>query len=649
MTDRADGCGPAPQTTGPPALREALDRILASEPFARAEAVRSLLRVLVERRLAGNEGPIEEYVLGVEVLRRPRTYDPRADPIVRVQMRQLRLKLGAYYASTGHDDPVRLEVPKGEYRIVATPRAADHDRAGPPEVPVASQAPRAPRGRARFWGAALGVAAGLLAVGWMVRHPESPPNLRPALEVRVPSVAVLPFEDLGNDPALAFFSDGLADDLLVALMRLDGLRVTGRTSSFSLRGVAPGEAGRRLGVDATITGSVRKADARFRVAVRLVRTSDDLLLWSDAFDGTVGQTLEIQDRIARAVADALRLRVDPTAGQPFVVRGNADPRAHALYVEARQLMAARRAPTDLPRVVALLDEAIARDAGHAMAHAGLADALSTLAYNGQVPPGEGLARARAAANRALALDPRLGEALAHLASLSAFVDWNWGEADRQFSEALRLAPSHARIHAWRGQALLVQRRFPEALDMLLTAQRLDPLAPSVVYAVGEGYLYWGRYDDAIVQARRLLDLNPLSWGGHNLLARASLQLGRHDDVRAALRHSAGELWADVLALVAAGDRQGALAVLDRRTGELAESQPFHVASLYGAAGEAEQSVHWLQRAFARRQVDVVSLTVEPSLALVRTDPRVRELARRLGLADALDRPGASAPGASLVH
>lgn len=631
-----DGHPPAPPTSDPAAIRDALARVLASDLFARAASARALLQVLVDRRVAGHEAPVEEYVLGVEVLKRPTAYDPRADPIVRVQMRQLRLKLGAYYASTGHADPVRLEIPKGEYRVVATRRSPDPD-ASPAMHAVETAVPhRLPGANHRAW-TVVGASAALLLVGWMGFRAAGPPTAPQMPEVRVPSVAVLPFEHLGPDQAVATFSEGLTDELLVALVRLDGLRVTGRTSSFSVRGVAATEAGRRLGVDATITGSVRQVNDRFRVAVRLARTSDDLLLWSDAYDGSSGQILDIQDRIARAVADALRLRLDPRSGQPFVVRGNADPDAHALYLEARRLMASRRSVADLQRSLDLLDQAIARDPGYAMAHASLADALSTLAYNGHLRPGEGVARARAAANRALALDPKLGEALAHLASLSAFVDWDWAEADRRFRDALRLAPSHARIHTWHGQSLLVQRRFDEALEALLTAQRLDPLAPSVVYAVGEGYLYWGRYEETIVQARRLLELDAQSWGGHNLLARASLQLGRHDDVRHAVKRSAGELWADVLARLAAGDRGGARALLDERQSELAEAQPFFLASLYATVGEAETAITWLQRAFERRQVDVVSLTIEPTLAALRGDPRVADLARRLGLAETLSR------------
>jgi TolB-like protein/tetratricopeptide (TPR) repeat protein len=626
------------------AVREQLERVTRSDLFVRSARLRALLEFLVGRVLAGVDEAAKEYTIGVEVYGRTPSYDPRTDPIVRVEMRQLRLKLSAYYSTAGQHDPVLIDVPKGQYRAVITPRgpidAPPRESGGtsvtPPPLP---DPPAHTRRRAPRIAMVLVTLVAVL-VASHGRGPAEPADVDRLAVPHLPSVAVLPFETLGSDPRLAYFATGLADELIATLARVKGLHVAGRMSSFAVRAANARDAGQRLGVDAIVEGSARYESGRLRVVARLTRTSDGFQLWSDAFESTDVRVLDVQADIAEAVAGVLRLRVDPTARQPFVMRANNDPEAQSLYFQARQLAASRRAP-DLERSIPLFEEAIARDEGYAMAYAGLADALGVLAYNGGRPPGEGLARSRAAAIRALELDPTLGEAAAQLASLTAFVDWNWADADRQFGRAIALAPSHPRAHAWYGQALVVQRRFEPALDALLTAQRLDPLTPSVTYAVGEAYLHWGRYEETIVQARRLLELDERSWGGHNLLARAFLALGRHDELLQALARSRGELWADVFSLIASGDPAGGRQLLHQRHTELVPHQPFTVASLYGAVGDVDAALYWLRRALRDRQVDIASATVEPTLARVREDLRFLEIADAIGLKDALRRPGSA--------
>ena len=618
-----------------PALIDTLlERILASEGFRRSDRQTALLRFLVTRVCQGHPEPVKEYELGIEVFGRPISYDPRTDPIVRVGMRELRTRLSRYYATEGVTDPIRIEQPKGRYCVVFTsPGPVPESEAAPPEP----MPPATGKGWHRLAHVSLFLASSILiasAFAGVLGMRDDP--AAGSVNLEAPAVAVLPFVNLSGDARHDYFSDGLTDELVSALMRVEGLRVTGRTSAFALKGAsaAPQEIGRTLGADALLSGSVRRAGDRVRIAARLTSSQDGFELWSRTFEATIADLLSIQVDTARSVAQALRLRLDPSSGQAFIRRSNDDPRTYDLYLQARYL-AQTREKDRLLESIPVFEQAITLDPGYALAHAGLADAYGVLAFNGHTEPAAAIARAREAARRALAFDPTLGEALAQLAHLAAFVDWDWALAERQFRQALELTPSHPRIHAWFGQALVVQGRFDEGLSELLVAQRLDPLAPSLTYGLGEAYLYAGRHDETQREAHRLLQDNPQSWGAHNLLARSFMAAGNQARAAAALERSHGELWADALALVALGDEKGARELIDLHRARIGTTQPFAVASLYASAGDLGQALSWLERAYAMRQVDLVSLAVDPALTPLKSEPRFQSLVRRIGLGQQL--------------
>jgi TolB-like protein/tetratricopeptide (TPR) repeat protein len=446
------------------------------------------------------------------------------------------------------------------------------------------------------------------------------------------SLAVLPFTNLSGDTGHAYFADGLTDEIRDALMRVPGLRVTARSSSVPAMtmGADLVDLGRRLSVGAVLSGSVRREAARVRVIAQLTDISTGLIVWSEAFDRDSREWVDVQTTIATAVAGALRVRVNPGSDQLFSRRSNDDPVAHDLVLRGRAL-ASTRTTEALAASIDLFAQAIARDAGYALAFAGLADAHGTLAFNGAVAPADAVSRARAAATEALRLDPSLGEALAHLASLDAFVDWNWAHSDPLFERAIALTPSHARARAWHGQSLAARGRFAEAIAALVAAQQLDPLSSSVTYALGETYLYAARPDDAIAQARRLLAANPRSWGGHNLLARALFESRRWTEARDALAFSRGELWADVTDLVAAGLPVKAREELHRRASTLESTEPYTLAALASVSGDRTAAIRWLQAALEMRQVGLASLAVDPSFRTLQGDGEYEAIVRRIGV------------------
>jgi serine/threonine-protein kinase len=279
------------------AIRAELARVVGSPGFVSAGRLAPFLTFVVERALAGE--PAKESVVGVEVFGRPADYDPRLDPIVRVEARRLRSRLAEYYAGPGAGDPLVIELPKGAY----TPTFKTRTEVAPAETAV--PLPGAAVGWARRWPWALAaaVALGLVILGavWATRRtPLSPP-----------SVAVLPFVNLSHEASNDYFSEGLTEEIIDRLARVRGLRVVARSSSFRFKGSAQDlrEVGRALDATAVVEGSVRRAGDRLRVTAQLVNAADGFHLWSQSYARKASDVFAIQDEVARAIANALRVEL----------------------------------------------------------------------------------------------------------------------------------------------------------------------------------------------------------------------------------------------------------------------------------------------------------------------------------------------------
>lgn len=630
-------------------IRTAVDRVAASEGFRRSARLVAMLRYVVEHALSHPDRPLKEYRLGVEVFGLDADYDTRLDPVVRVEMRRLRQRLADYYADAGRDDPMRIDVPRGGYAAtfvratpgpgLVVPPAPDAPAAPvPAPEPAAREAVRPGASRTReaegrpMAFPAIAVALLVLVLGGLsvFRHaPVSPSDQQGPGPTRVLVTAV------SDAPLDRQVTGRLLDEVVEALSRLGELRVVAPDPGAREAG------GQRPAVDGELAlRTDRLADGSSRLSIRLTETASGSILWTRAFDLSSPPDQASRASIVGAVVGAIRMRLEPDSGQKFIRRGNDDEHAWTLYREARAL-ANTREPEALGRSLSLYQQAVARDPGFALAFAGIADVLAVQLANGLVEPGVGLAAAQAAAARAHALDPALGEALAHLAYFEGFVNWRWEQSLADFRRAIAVTPHHARAHAWHGQTLLALARFDEAIDALLQAQRLDPAAGSITQALGEAYYYAGRYDDVRAQARRLLQADPEHWGGHYLLARTAIALGERRSALEALQRSRGELWSDVSRLVVNGDCAGARDRLAREGGDLARRQPFHIASLYALAGEPERALAWLTRAVAQRQIDVASIAIDPPLRVLHGRPDYQVLVARVGLSA----PADATPGA----
>jgi serine/threonine-protein kinase len=325
---------------------------------------------------------------------------------------------------------------------------------------------------------------------------------------RIPSVAVLPFENLGPDQDLEYFCNGLAEELLTGLGKVSGLRVASRTSSnhvtrteTDIRNIC-----RLLDVDAVLEGTVRKAGDRVRISAQLVSAEDGCHLWSEGYDRSTVDVFAAQDEIARSVVDRLKVTLAEFPRQPLIRQHTQNPRAYQCYLKGRFYWT-RRYHGGLQAALEQFQKAIEEDAGYAMAYAGLADAYSFMGIYSVQRPRTAFASASAAVERALAIDPELAEAHTSLASIRLHNDWNWPEAEREFSRALEIDPMQTMPRIYRSWLMVLQGDHGGAAIEARRAQEIEPLAPNVNAGAAHALFLARRYDQAVTECEKSLEVD----------------------------------------------------------------------------------------------------------------------------------------------
>ena len=357
----------------------------------------------------------------------------------------------------------------------------------------------------------------------------------PAATATPKSLAVLPFETVGGDTANAYFAEGIADELTTALSHVPGLRLAGKRSAarFSGRTSTVQEIGEALNVGSVLEGSVRRADNRVRVSAELTDASDGVVIWSDTYERDARDVFKVQDDVANAIAGALRVRLaGGSASGTSAARGTSDLEAYDLYLRGLYLF--RRRGPGLVQAREYFEQAIARDSTFGRAYAALTATLLTTPYFLPVRMGEMLPAARAAAGRALALDPNLAES--HVAMGFVYAEsFDWPHAEAEYREAIALDPGNVEPLYRLGNMLLVTGRAEEAVPVLEAVRTRDPL-----YAVASSYLGWayaatGRFDDAVAEGRRALALEPQGLPQLGILGGIYNTAGRPDSAVALAR------------------------------------------------------------------------------------------------------------------
>jgi eukaryotic-like serine/threonine-protein kinase len=458
-----------------------------------------------------------------------------------------------------------------------------------------------------------------------------PPAGVPASGFATGSIVVLPFANLSPDPDTEYFSDGMTDELISALTRIEGLHVVSRSSAFAFKG-KPQDVraiGAQLNVRTALEGSVRKAGRRLRVTAQLTDVSSGYQMWSEVFDRDLEDVFAIQDEISRAIVSALRGKLLGPEVTRLVRPATDDLEAYTLYLKGRQLWN-RRTEESLRLGLRHFERALERDPKYGMAHIGLADSYCILGFYTALPPAEAFPQARAAALRALDIDARLSEARPTLAYVSMYHEWDWAEAERQFQLSIKSNPGYATAHQWYGNFLAGLRRFDESAAEFGKAITLDPLSPLKVAALGWGYYFARRYSDAIAQCRRGLELDPHLPVTHLWLGLACLEAGETEESLAAyeeaVRLSRGEPLG--LAFLAHGlARSGRTEEAARRLSEILELSSRRYVSSYDLAvirvgmNQHEAALELLERGYQERTHWMALLQVDPRLDPLREHPR----------------------------
>ena len=449
------------------------------------------------------------------------------------------------------------------------------------------------------------------------------------------AIAVLPFVNASPDADTEYFTDGMTDELIDALTKVDGLHVASRTSVFALKGRQTDvrTLGALLGVAVVLEGTVRKSGVRLRIAARLTDVRDGRHLWSQRFDRDVADVFAVQDEIAGTIVATLRATLLGDIGDPTPRRYTADLAAYNLYLKGRYSWN-KRTSEAIAEGVRYFEEAIARDEGYALAYTGLADCFALqLDYRG-VPVAEGMRRAKEFALRALALDETLAEAHTSLGWVLFIYDWDWEAASREFRRALELNPRYATARQWFSWSLMAQGRVEEAVAEGRIAAELDPASVSIRRSLGWLLYYARQYEAAAEQLRRAVELNPTAEETHRVLGLVRLQQGKLDEAEVAFREAIAlstELAYARAGLAYACARTGrtaeARAILDRLYAEAKERyvSPVAFVTVHLGLGDTDQAFAWLERAREERRGWLCYLRAEPLLDEVRGDPRFGKL------------------------
>jgi TolB-like protein/DNA-binding winged helix-turn-helix (wHTH) protein/Tfp pilus assembly protein PilF len=509
------------------------------------------------------------------------------------------------------------------------PKAKDHgqvDLAGKAQVSKPQPWPRA----WKISGFALFLALVIL-LAWIV-HSAS----RPSSNIR--SLAVLPLESLSGDASQDYFADGMTDELITDLGQISALRVISRTSVMPYKRVRKSlpQIARELSVDAVVEGTVLRSGEQVRITAQLIQASADKHLWAESYEGDLRDTLALQKKVARAIAEQIRINLTPQEQAVLKNVKVVNPQAYEAYLKGRYFWNKRTAD-GLKKAIDYFNQAIEQDPNYAQSYTGLADSYALLGdwEYGVLAPREAFPRAKAAATKALELDNTLGEAHTSLAFSLDLFDWDWASAEREFRRAIELSPGYATAHHWYAWHLSEMGRNSEAIAEMRKAENLDPLSLIISADVAEILLVAHSYDEAIEQSRKTIDMDSNFAVAHYELGQALVQKHMYKEAIAELQKaielSGGSTTCTsnlAFAYAASGRRKEAVKILSDLKNR-SKQNASEIALMYVGLDEKDQAMTWLEKAYEERFNP--SILLRPAFDPLRSDPRFQNLVRRIGL------------------
>lgn len=455
------------------------------------------------------------------------------------------------------------------------------------------------------------------------------------------TIAVLPFNCIGDHDNNTYFADGVSEELIYLLSRTPGLQVASRTSSFAYRDLRMDvrEIARRLNVSWILEGSVRRAGNSLRISTQLIDPSNGFQIWSESFDRTANDILSIQEEIATAIATRLTATVNHAANQQSIkARGASDPQTYDYYLQAR-FHWHRRTEQSIGTSIALLEKVVERDPSYARAWVGLAEAYAVMAFYDYIPPHIAFPRADSAARHAIQLDATLAAPHATIAYVDTYYRWNWAAAESGFRRAIELEPTYSTAHQWYANLLTARGRFDEAEVSMRRAAELDPLSMVAHAAIGWVMMFANQPERAIQHLRGSLQLDPNYCLSHYWMGLALLRNGQaHEAIpflRRTLKLATAPVHPSVRALAAlarahaaAGETKEARVILNHlllqeHNGRYIPS--FQLGKVHHALGEIPLALDRFERAYEERAHSMAYLKVDPQLWPLMREPRFRKL------------------------
>ena len=563
-------------------IREQLERILASPTFKQVDRLKRFLSFIVLESISGRSTELKEYVIGVHVFGKESSFDPRTDPIVRVQARRLRAKLARYYQEDGPADEVIVDLPKGGYAPVFKHR----------ETSIVSK---------------RSVASALVSRN---------------------TVSVAPFVNHGGGQELDHFCLGVREEIVHHLARFPNLRI-----------LALEDAAHKADAAMIVSGSIRASGTRLRITAQLVDAASRCYLWSESIDADNTDLFGTQERVARAIVQKLEPEF-AEGPRPSGRRPTANLAAHNLYLQGRYHLSQRSEP-GLLKALEFFEKALVEDPQYALAHSGLADAYSLCNHYGVMGPSDVWTKTASSAATAVMLDDDSGDAHASLAHVKSTQDWDWAGAEREFRRAISLNPRNATAHHWYATSCLEPTgRLDEALDEMLVAQSLDPVSAIVARDVAAVHFYRRDFQTALERCDHTIELNPHFGAAYWMLGLIQEQLKDFDESEAAFQRAVHlspnmpRVHGALGRTFALSGRKKEAADVLRKLDAFAKQRyvsPMEFAWIHFALNQTDQGFRWLAKASEDRAFELIHLKVDPRFDPLRDDRRFIAIMKRLGL------------------
>jgi serine/threonine protein kinase len=456
-----------------------------------------------------------------------------------------------------------------------------------------------------------------------------------------PSIAVLPFADLSPERDQEYFCDGIAEELINALTKIERLKVASGSSASQFKGKGHDirEVGEKLKVKTVLEGSVRKAGNRLRITAELVNVADGYHLWAEKYDREMQDIFAIQDEISLTIVDKLKVKLLREEKEKLIKRHTEDVAAYNLYLEGRYFWN-KRTSEGFRRAIEHFEQAIVKDPGFSLAYSGLADAYNLLGFYCLMAPREAFPRAKAAARKALEIDDTVAEGYTSLGFANLYHDWDWPEAQKNFLKAIELGPGYPTAHHWYAEYLLVVGRMDEAFAEGRSALEFDPFSLIINIFLGWASYYSGRTDQAVEQFHKTLDLAPDFAPAHFFLGLTYTQKEMFEEAIGEFLRAKALFGETPLIDTAIGHAYAAwgkteelsrsLEALEKMSTRIYVPSYFR-AGIYADRGDIDQAFLLLEKCYEERDMWFSFLKVDPIWNKLRSDPRFKTLLKKIGL------------------